>query len=76
MGERSKGESILVQGLRLSDQVDDEIAAANVVRQVAEERAAERVVARVLDDRAGVCVGVSVQQLLRSRGGKRFSRVA
>ena len=56
MGQRSQGEGVFVDVLRITEQSFNEISAANVVNQVAEELAAKRIVAHVLND--GAAIGV------------------
>ncbi len=56
MGERPNGKGKLVGVLGIAEEVDDEVAGADVVRQVGEEGVAEGIVANVLND--GACIGV------------------
>ena len=72
--QRAQRERILVEILRLANHVDDEVAAADVMRQIAVELAAERIVAQVLNDAAAVGVGVRLRQIRpRWQAGNRFS---
>src|SRR5947207_14632894 len=64
MRERTNGESVTIEVLRIAQQSLDEIAAADVMREVAEKRAAVRVVAHVLNDGSTVSVGLRPAQVL------------
>ena len=72
--QRAQRERILVEILRLANQVDDEVAAADVMRQIAIKLAAERIISQVLDDAAAVSVGVRRRQFSAVAAGKRFRR--
>ena len=65
MRQRAQRECILVQILRLANQVENEVAAADVVRQIAVELAAERIIAQILNDASAVGVSMRLGQLIR-----------
>src|SRR5206468_2845451 len=58
-------ECVLVQILRIGNQIFDKIAAADIMHQVAEELAAKRIVAHVLENAAAVSVGMGVLEIVR-----------
>ena len=62
--QRAGGESVFVEIFGVSQQRQDEIAAADVVREVAEKRAAVRVVPHVLNDGSAIGVGLGPAQIL------------
>ncbi len=66
MGERPNGEGKLVGVLGIAEEVDDEVAGADVMCQVGDERVAERIVANILNDAA--CIGVGACLLPALRG--------
>ena len=68
--QRSQRKCILVDVLRLSNQVQNEVAAADVMRQIAVELAAERIIAQILNDASAVGVCVRLGQLIRGGSGK------
>ena len=68
-------ERVFVEVLRFAQQLRDEIAAANVVREIAEKVAAQRIISHVLDDAAAVGVGVRLFQILRRRARKSFQQM-
>ena len=70
MRQRPQRECILVEVLRLSNQVQYEVAAADVMSQIAVKRAAERIISQILNDASAVGIGVRLSQLIRGRGGK------
>ena len=63
--ERADGEGQLVGVVRIAEEVDDEVAGADVVGEVGEEEVAEGVVADVLNDAATVGVGAGLLELRR-----------
>src|SRR5713226_8306437 len=67
MGERAHAESVLIEIFRVSQQSQDEIAAANVMCEVAKKGAAVWVVAHILNDGAAVGVGLCPAQILLGR---------
>src|ERR1700693_5719039 len=68
--ERSQGERILVQVCRIVNQVDDKVAAPNVMQQIAEKLAAERTIAHVLNDASAISIGVRLFQVGRCGFGE------
>ena len=64
MGKRPNGKGKLVGVLGIAEEIDDEVAGADVVGQVREERVAEGIVANVLNDAARIGVGPCLFQLL------------
>jgi hypothetical protein len=68
--QRAECKGVLVKRLGVANERDNEIAAADVVRQIAEETAAEGLIAHVLDDASAVGEGVRFNQLLRRGRGK------
>jgi hypothetical protein len=71
MGERADGESVLRNVFCISQESQNEIAAADVVCQIAKKGAAVGVVAHVLNDGAAVGVGLRPAQILL-RGLREF----
>ena len=69
--QRSQSESVLIEVLGFADQVEDKIAAPDVMRQIAEELAAERIIPQILNDAPSVGESVRFGQLVR--GGRRES---
>jgi len=65
VSKRAESESVVIQVLRIAQQGEDEVSAANVVSQTAEEVISVRVIAEVLNDGAAVSVAVRFFQLLR-----------
>src|SRR4029077_4425548 len=59
MRKRAGGESVLIEIFRIPQQREDEIAAADVMREVAEKGVPVRVIAHILND--GAAVGVSLR---------------
>ena len=68
----SQSESILIKVLGFADQVEDEIAAADVMCQIAEELAAERIIPQILNNASSVGVCVCLRQLFRGGSRKSF----
>ena len=64
VGEGADGEGELVGVTGVAEEVDDEVAGADLVGEVGKELVAEGVVADVLDDAAAVGVGTGVLDLL------------
>src|SRR5207249_7829567 len=64
MRTRNDGEVIFVEILSVTQQRQDEIAAADIMREDAEKGAAVRVVAHILNDGAAVGVGLGPAQIL------------
>ena len=54
----------------LTQQREDEVAAANIVGEIAEKVAAMRVVAEILNDGSAISVGVSLFEIFASGSGK------
>ena len=72
MRQRAQRECIFVEVLRISNQVQNEVAAPDVVRQIAVKLAAERIIAQILNDASAVGISVGLDQLIRGGGGKSF----
>jgi len=70
--QRSQCERIFVQVLGLTDELRNEIATPDIMREVAEKAAAERIISQVLNDAASVSIGVGQFQLRRRSGRKSF----
>ena len=66
VGEGADGEGELVGVFGVAEEVDDEVAGADVVGEIGKEGVAEGIVADVLDDAAAVGVGAGFVEL---RGG-------
>src|SRR5258705_3148370 len=64
VGHGTDRESVFVQILGVSQQSDDEVAAADIMCQVAKEYAAVRVVAHILNDGAAVRIAVRLAQFI------------
>ena len=70
VGKGPQRECIFVQIVRLGDERENKIAAANIMREIAKELTAEGIVAHVLNDGPSIGIGVGLDQLLRSRVGE------
>jgi len=64
VSEGAESEGVVIQVLRIAQQGEDEVSAANIVSQTAEEMISVRVIAEVLNDGAAVSVAVRFFQLL------------
>jgi len=69
VAEGADGERKLIRVAGVAEQIDDEIACADVVGEVGEEPVAEGIVADVLDDAATVGISAGVLDLSRGEGG-------
>ena len=69
VGERADGKGELVGVAGVAEEIDDEIAGADVVGEIGEGRVAEGIVADVLNDTAAVGVSASVLKLGWGEGG-------
>ena len=58
VGERPEREGIFIDVLRIAQESQDEVSAANVMSQVADESTAVWVIAHVLDNGAPIGIGV------------------
>src|SRR5689334_14038703 len=65
MRQRSQRERIFVQVLRFPNQVEDEVAAADVVCEIGEQLRSEWVVTHVLSDAAAIRISMRFHELLR-----------
>src|ERR1700691_5226667 len=72
MRESSERERVAIQVLRVTDEGEDEIPAAHVVRQVAEEKTSVRIISHVLDDGPAIGVAVCFFKLFGCSAGKAF----
>ena len=69
VGERPDSEGQFVGVLGIAEEVDNEVARADVVGKVGEERVAEGIVTDVLNDAACIGVGACLFQFFRSEVG-------
>ena len=69
VGEGADGEGEFVGVAGVAEEVDDEVAGADVVGEVGEEGVAEGVVADVLNDAAAIGIGACVLKLGGGQGG-------
>ena len=67
--EGTDGEGEFVGGVRVAEEVDNEVSGTYVVGEVREESVGEGVVAKILNGRAAVGVGVSLLELGLGEGG-------
>ena len=70
MLQGTEGKRVLIEVFGFADEVEDEVAAADVVQKIGEELGPERVVAHVLNNAAAVGVCVSLNKLFRSGAGE------
>ena len=70
VSQRAQGKSVFVQVRSFLDQVDDEVAAAHIVREVAEILVPKGVISHVLNQRSTVGEGVGLLQIIVGSGGK------
>ena len=74
MGKGADGKSVFIQVFRVTQECQDEIAAADVMREVTEKGAAVRVVAHILNNGAAVGIGLSPAQIFFGGLGKLFQQ--
>ncbi len=70
MGDSAESESVFVESRGISQQGEDEIAAAKIVGEIAEELIAGGIVTHILDDRTAVGIGVGLNEFVRGSVGK------